>query len=84
MIQINKRYGIRRSKMCVSICKSFMVKGNKEWRDMWFFTDVPAALEKFIDMAVLRGLDKGSWTDVINEVKAARAEITAIKEILKG
>ena len=61
-----------------------MVKGEKEWRDMWFFNDVPTALEKLVDMAVLRGLDKGTWKDVISEVQATRAEISAVKELLKG
>lgn len=84
MIQINKKWGVKRSKYCVSLCKSFMVKGEKEWRDMFFYNDIPAALEKLVDMSVLRGLDQGSWESVISELQAVRGEISAVRGLLKG
>lgn len=83
MIQINKRWAVKRSKMAVSLCKSYKVKGELEWREMYFFSNIPQALEKLVDMAVLRGLDKGSWKDVITEVQAVRADILAVQRQLQ-
>lgn len=84
MIQINRRWAIKRSKMAVSLCKSLKVKGKIEWREQYYYSDVPAAMEKLIDIAVLRGIDKGSWQAVVDEINAVRADISAIKESLKG
>lgn len=69
--------------MAICLAKSFKVKGEVEWRDQYFFSDVPAAIDKLVDIAVLRGLDKGSWQAVVDEIKAARADISAIREQLK-
>ena len=84
MIQINKRWGIRTGNMSVCLCKSFMVKGEKEWRDMYHYADINQALERLIDFAIMRGIDQGSWESVIAEVRQTRGEIEAIKKILKG
>lgn len=85
MIQINKRWGIRTSGTnAVSLCKSIMVKGEKRWNDEYYFANIPQALNKLVDMAVMRGLDKGSWDAVISELEQTRAEISAVREALKG
>ena len=84
MIQINKRWAIRKSKMAICLSKSIKVQGEVKWIDQYYFSDIPAALDKLVDIAVLKGLDRGSWQAVVDEVKAARAEISNVRTALKG
>lgn len=84
MIQINKRWAIRKSKMALCLCQSQKRHGEIIWIDRYFFSKVADALEKLVDMAILRGIEKGSWEDVVSEVKQTRAEISHVREALNG
>jgi len=83
MIQINKRYAIKPNKSAVALCKSYMVKGKKEWREVGYYNDIPGALDKLSHLAVLRGIDQGSWEAVISELEQLRVEISAIRDALQ-
>jgi predicted nucleic acid-binding OB-fold protein len=85
MIQINRSYGIRTgvANTSITLCKSHEKKGEIIWIDIAYFNDLYQALDKLVNLAVLKGIDRGSWRAVVEEVAKARRDINDIKEKLK-
>jgi hypothetical protein len=77
MIQITEDIGIRADRRCFSLCFRRQKKGKEVWEAESYFSDLDHLFRKLINLAVVAGVNEGSWEAVSKdnaEMKAAISE----------
>lgn len=75
MIQITDQYAVKADTSCFTICRKGKRKGKATWEPEFYFTSLEHVFQKFISLAVAKGIEKCSWEDVWREVSETKALI---------
>lgn len=68
MIELTKNYAISADTRCFTICRRRTKKGKSIWEAEFYFTSLEHVFEKLVTLAIVKGIQKGSWEDVLKEV----------------
>ena len=82
MIIISKEYALKADQRCFTICKKGKREGKASWEPEFYFTDLNHVFQKLISLAIVKGVNKGSWDEVKKEVKKTREMIESKMDIL--
>ena len=82
MIKITDNYAVKADTRCFTICKKGIRKGKATWEPEFYFTSLEHVFQKLISLAMVEGIQKGSWQDVAKEVFETKTLIKDKMDIL--
>jgi hypothetical protein len=75
MIKITNDVAINADRRSFSICFRYIYKGKSSWRAEYYFTDMDQLFKKLVNLAIVDGINEGSWASVGRRVEETKAMI---------